>query len=218
MEKGLLNKLKIGFAGLSLIGASYFNSVNAQTSEKNYISKYNTIVHKMLQVEDGLKLDIKKSTNGQKWTEENFKAFPSLQTLDSLIDESKCYIKQKDNYTKKDIEKISENIYSNILKKFPNIKEREKIDLCYRTSLIYLAIGQTNNQPFYGVVVRGVMETPSHMFVRYDSDGMHDPVNPGNLINKEDINIETTTGKVYNDSIPDDSLVKKFIIFREDLK
>ena len=218
MEKGLLNKLKIGFAGLSLIGASYFNSVNAQTSEKNYISKYNTIAHKMLQVEDSLKLDIKKSTKGQKWTEENFKAFPSLQTLDSLIDESKCYIKQKGNYTKKDLEKISENIYSSILKKFPNIKEREKTDLCYRTSLIYLAIGQTNNLPFYGVVVRGVMETPSHMFVRYDSDGMHDPVNPGNLINKEDINIETTTGKVYNDSIPDDSLVKKFIIFREDLK
>ena len=216
MGKGLLNKLKLGFAGLSLIGASYFNSVKAQ--EEDSLKCNNTIVHKMLQVEDGLKLDIKKSTNGQKWTEENFKAFPSLQTLDSLIDESKCYIKQKDNYTKKDIEKISENIYSNILKKFPNIKEREKIDLCYRTSLIYLAIGQTNNLPFYGVVVRGVMETPSHMFVRYDSDGMHDPVNPGNLINKEDINIETTTGKVYNDSIPDDSLVKKFIIFREDLK
>jgi len=35
MGKGLLNKLKIGFAGLSLIGASYFNSVNnlqAQTT------------------------------------------------------------------------------------------------------------------------------------------------------------------------------------------
>ena len=114
MGKGLLNKLKIGFAGLSLIGASYFNSVNAQTSEKNYISKYNTIAHKMLQVEDSLKLDIKKSTKGQKWTEENFKAFPSLQTLDSLIDESKCYIKQKDNYTKLlEITNLQKKIFQN---------------------------------------------------------------------------------------------------------
>ena len=112
MGKGLLNKLKLGFAGLSLIGASYFNSVKAQ--EEDSLKCNNTIVHKMLQVEDSLKPDIKKSTKGQKWTEENFKAFPSLQTLDSLIDESKCYIKQKGNYTKLlEITNLQKKIFQN---------------------------------------------------------------------------------------------------------
>ncbi|MEK6844831.1 MAG: hypothetical protein AABX44_01095, partial [Nanoarchaeota archaeon] len=47
--KNLMQKLKIGFAGLGLIGASYFNSANAQ---ENYQPKYNTLAHKMVMIED----------------------------------------------------------------------------------------------------------------------------------------------------------------------
>ena len=81
------------------------------------------------------------------------------------------------------------------LKQIPSIKERKDEDLCYRNSLIYLAIGQANNIPLYGTITQGAPQQ-DHIFIRYDPDGKHDPLNSNNSINKEDINIETTTGEI----------------------
>ena len=59
----------------------YFNSATAQ---ENYIPKYNTIAHKMLMIEDSLKYDLP-----------GYKVYPSLKTLDELVEGSKSYIPKK---------------------------------------------------------------------------------------------------------------------------
>ena len=175
MKKSLLNKLKLGLAGLSLIGASYFNA----KAQENYIPKYNTISHEILQIEyDSLDCDSIKNS--------------LLKNLDDIIDSSKIFIEKKENYTKQEIAEISMKIHSLALKKCPEIKKEK--DFCYRMSLTYLAVGQENNLPFYGVMNHGL---PGHMFIRFDQkkDG-HNPSNSKDPINKEDINIETTAGKI----------------------
>ena len=57
----------------------YFNSATAQ---ENYIPKYNTIAHKMLMIEDSA---------------DNipFNTYPTLRTLDNLIDNAKIILKKK---------------------------------------------------------------------------------------------------------------------------
>ena len=177
--KNFIQKLKTGIAGLSLMSFLYFNSATAQ---ENYIPKYNTIAHKMLMIEDSA---------------DNipFNTYPTLRTLDNLIDNAKNYIEKKENYTKQEIAEISKKIYGDILKQIPSIKERKDEDLCYRNSLIYLAIGQANNIPLYGTITQGAPQQ-DHIFIRYDPDGKHDPLNSNNSINKKDINIETTTGEI----------------------
>jgi len=76
----------------------------------------------------------------------------------------------------------------------PGIKERT--DICYRKSLIFLAIGRKNNIPFYFI---DIPAEPGHTFIRYDPDAKHDPLNPDNPINKDDINIETTAEGIFSD-------------------
>ena len=81
MGKGLLNKLKLGFAAVGIAGLSYFNSVKAQKEDslryekldklgfvealylrhdpkpnEKYTPKYNTTAHKMLMIEDSGKV------------------------------------------------------------------------------------------------------------------------------------------------------------------
>ncbi len=141
-----MQKLKMGFAGLGLIGASYFNSANAQ---ENYQPKYNTTVHYIIK-------EIQKEN-----------AFINLKTLDKIINESKTIVSKK-NYTEKEAKDLMEKINSRIIEKYPRLDDEKQS--CYYKSLTYLAIGEANNLPLYGVIV------PSHMFVRWDSDGKHNPL------------------------------------------
>ncbi len=143
-------------------------------SQKDYNPKYNNYVYEAIKIRD---------------KEKDF--YPDFKTLDELIDNSKTYIKQKNTYTKKEISEISEKIYTDILKKSYEMKDI--IDKCYRMSMVYLAISEENDLHLYPVII------PNHIFVRYDPDGKHDPLNPNNPINKGDINIETTTGKIKID-------------------
>ena len=165
--KGLKNKVKMGLVGLALAGTTVFNPLSAQ---ENYTPKYNTIAHKMNRIGNNLK----------------------PKTLDKYIDNSKNYIQRKDKYTREDIKNISKNIISDIKKNPPETKTPK--DLCYRNSLIYLAIGEANNLPFYGVM------TIDHIFVRYDPkrDG-NNPLNKNDLRNKGDINIETVVGMIEDE-------------------
>jgi len=207
MGKGLLNKLKISLTTAGIIGTSYFNSTTAQ---ENYIPKYNTLAHKMLMIEDNLD-NIPLNT------------YSNIKTLDKLIDNSKNYIEKKDNYIEKEIAEISQNIYLSIKKELPEIlkeEERDKLFPCYKMSLIYLAIGETNKIPFYGVIIRSPLgEFSGHMFLRYDADGKHDPLNPDNPFNKGDINIETTTGEIQeNGKYSDEEYLKKYHVLRKNLE
>ncbi|KHO54307.1 MAG: hypothetical protein QT10_C0017G0002 [archaeon GW2011_AR19] len=219
MGKGLLNKLKLGFVVIPLAFLD-LNSVKAQANENfdflnyrfKYAPKYNTIAHKMLQIEDSTLLNYISSSEKRFYYPE-LGAFPSLKTLDSLVDNSKNYIRKKENYTKEEINEISKDIYSEIIKIFPDIKkERGEIDLCYRTSLIYLAIGEENKIPFYASLLPG---TPDHIFIRYDPDGQHDPLNQNNSVNERDINIESTTGEIGNS---DDYFINKKCLSKESLE
>ena len=157
---------------------------NKLTDQSDYIPKYNTIAHKMLRIEDSIKIEMP-----------DYKSFPDFRTLDILIDNSKIYIPQKKYYTKNELAEIAYNIYTDISTQFPDIYEKRD-DVCYRNSLIFLAIGETNNLPFYGVTVP---EYPSHIFVRYDPDGKHNALNINDPVNKGDANLETTAGFIIPD-------------------
>ena len=188
-------KIKKYTISLILISSVLFTD-KSSSGQTTYIPRYNTIAHKMLHIEDSLKLDFP-----------GYKIFPDYKTLDALIDNSKTYITKKQNYSKEDIEKIVKKIYSDMINKIPEVKNRKQI--CYETSLIYLAIGQENNLPFYAVTVPGTPE--GHIFVRYDPNGEHDALNPNSEINKGDLDIETTSGKIHKDNnfLPIISDIKK---------
>ena len=104
MGKDLLNKLKLGFAAAGIAGLSYFNSLNAQPSEKNYISKYNTTTHYIIK-------EIQKENS-----------LTSLKTLDEIINESKKIVKENyknDPYNTKNSQKLMEKIGELVEKEFP---------------------------------------------------------------------------------------------------
>lgn len=195
--KNLIKKLKISLLGISTISSILFSCSNNPKLEKN-----NEIVHKILQIEE--------NTDNLP-----FNTCPSLQTLDSLIDNSKEYIEKKEFYTEKDLEKISKKIYSEI-NKLNNLKNIK--DQCYRSSLIYLAIGNANQIPFNIIDIPGA---PGHIFIRYNPDGKHDIINPDNPLNKGDINIETTTGEIQeskNGEYSDNYYIHEFALEKESLK
>lgn len=146
MMKSLIQKLKTGLIGLSIIGASYFNYVQAQ---ENYMPKYNTTTHyiiKEIQKED---------------------AYINLKTLDRIIDQSKRIITKK-NYSEQEAKNLIQKIDSEIIEKYPELDD--SIQSCYFKSLTYLAIGETNNLPLYATIV------PGHIFIRWDPDGKHNPL------------------------------------------
>ena len=206
MKKNLLNKMKLGLAGLSLIGFSYFNA-NAQ---ENYQPKYNTIAHKMLMIEDSVD-DIPNNT------------YPTLKTLDNLIKNAENYLPKKTyspftNYTKEEIKEISKQIYYQIVYgNMPDINQRN--DFCSKSSLVYLAIGQVYNLHFYASMLPSDIERRGHIFVRYDRDGKHDPLNPNNPFNKGDINIETTEGEIEDEKkFSDEFYMKNYYLKKESLE
>ncbi|MDP2673210.1 MAG: hypothetical protein Q8O84_05340 [Nanoarchaeota archaeon] len=198
--KGLIRKLKTGIAGLALIGAPYFNSVNAQTPEKeNYQPKYDTFAHKMVMIEDS-------GIAG---------SHLSLKKLDEVIDLSKKFIK-KTHYTKQELSDLSKKIYSTINSvDYSLAHDNDEAPLfpgdlptCYIYSIYYLGVGQANNLPFYAVSFeKKIIEGPAelivggslgHMFIRYDPNGKHNPANPNDPVNKGDENIEASIGEIQD--------------------
>lgn len=203
------NKIKLGLMGLALSVSVTFSNVNAQENPKEYKPKYRTISHKLLKIEKD---------------EKNY--CHDLKILDNLIENSKEYFPNKkgikgiftkffpkeEYYSKKEIEKISKNIYSNLIEQDSSILKRD--DLCYRTALAYLAVGQKNNLRFYASMISG---EPGHILVRHDSLGNgHDPSNPKDFINRGDINIETTNGNT--EGYQDDYYITKWHVTEKTLE
>ncbi len=210
--KSLIQKLKTSFIGASLIGALYFNA-NAQekNNEDNYKPKYNTIAHKMLMIEDSAD-NIPNNT------------FPTLKTLDNLIDNAKNYLPKKAgitpyaDYSEEEIKEISKQIYHQIIYgNMPEINQRE--DFCYRASLVYLAISQVYNLHFYAFMLPLDINKMEHMSIRCDKNGKHDPLNSGNPVNAGDINIEATAGEIQSqENFSDEYYMKKHCLKKEDLE
>ncbi len=180
-KKNFFQKLKIGFFGISIIGSLFFSC--SQKTPKA-LEKYNTLAHKILMIEDSA---------------DNipFNTCPAIKTLDSLINNSKEYLEKKEFYSKEDLEKISNKIYSEI-SKLPELENRE--DQCYRNSLIYLAIGEANEILFYLVDIPG---HPGHTFIRY----------------KDSVNIETINGEIQkNEKYSNKYYINEFAITKNSLE
>ncbi len=155
--KNLIQKLKTGIIGASLIGASYFNSFNANAQE-NYTPKYNTTTHYIIK-------EIQKEN-----------AFVSPKTLDEIIDKSKKIIKENydgNPYNTEQAKNLMKKINSEIIEKYREL-DLDKSQPCYFRSLTYLAIAEKNNLPLYAIGI------PDHMFVRWDPDGRHIYAEPNN--------------------------------------
>lgn len=205
--KNLAQKLKLGLAGLVLTGSNYFNSANAQ---ENYLPKYNTIAHKMLMIEDSGIADF----------------YHTLKKLDEVIDSSKTFITKK-NYTKQELSELSKKIHStinyfdsrldNYMKEgwfVASLTGEGSLDVCYRYSLYYLAIGEENKIPFHMIEIpKDNGNTLGHVFIRYDPDGKHSSLNLNSQFNKEDVNIEATTKEIEDkNKWTDKYYINKYLI------
>ena len=123
INKTFLNKLKIGFTTLALLGFTSFNSIKAQ----DYQPKYNTTTHYIIK-------EIQKENS-----------FITPKILDNTIDISKKII-TKQNYTEHEAKDLMRKIDSSIFKQNPNLNNEY---FNYNKSLIYLAIAEENNLPLY---------------------------------------------------------------------
>ncbi len=176
-------KLIAGLSILAFLGFASFN--NPAKAQENYKPKYDTPSHKVLLMEKSIKTP-----------------YPTLKTLDNFLDNSKTYIHQKEDYTLKEKEAIVEKIYVDILKKLPGITKRITKDLCYRTSLIYYAIGKENNLEFFPVIVEGYPD--KHVYILWNNKNdntqkKHNFSDSTDIINKGDVNIETILGQLRPD-------------------
>jgi len=149
--------------------------------ESELISKYDTIGHRILDLEAELGVSTE----------------PHKETLDGLIEEAKRTIQVKDTYTREDAIGILRTI-DNILQnnEFKQRREEENIDElpflyegigskkinCFNTSIFYLSVADALNLPIVAV------SAPRHLFVRF-------------ILNEEEINWETTTAREVGNEV-----------------
>mgnify|MGYP001558792390 FL=1 len=195
-EKKFIKNLKMSFIGISAISSLLLScSDNSNLKRTNE----NNIAYKMLQIEDSIDTI-------------PFNTIPSIKTLDSLIDNSKSYIEKKDFYDEKSLKKIGKKIHSEIIKL--NGIENSK-DFCYKSALIYLAIGNANQIPFE------IVDLGEHGFIQNNQDKKHNVLNHNAQVNKGDINIETTTGEIQksqNGKYSDVYYINKFALQKKGLE
>lgn len=161
-KKDFIQKLKTGIIGLSLISSSYFNSFNTNAQNESYHPEYNTTTHYIMK--------------------EIQKEGPSinLKNLDNIISQTKIIIKENykgDPYNTKEAKQLMEKIEDLIEKKYESVENHP----CYEKTLIYLAIAEVNKLPLYPVMI------PSHIFLRWDPDGIHKQRYYSNKITDESI-------------------------------
>jgi Tfp pilus assembly protein PilF len=169
--------------------------------EEQYQPVYNTLAHEVLRMESefGTTMD-------------------DFKLLDSIISDAKDKIEVKKEYSDEDVIKIFKTI-SSILEEheisyevgnlFNEGLKNRTLD-CDRYSFIYKSIGDELGLPLHIVYV------PDHAFIRWDSDGIHDPINDDNPVNKGDLNWETTSSTLTGNrnytafySLFDDDIILK---------
>ena len=163
-----------------------YNSLLKSTPEIQ--RKYNTIVHKIIDIE---------KKDGQEVMDSDYKIF------DEIIDEAKVKIETKSEYSRDEAIEILQTINQIINKRDIIYKETDlpishRLRIgehnCTSLSYIYYAIGQELKLPIHLVYV------PKHVFVRWDADNKHDATKSmDHPINRDDINWETTCSAVSTD-------------------
>ncbi len=187
MKKNKLkNILRAGIISLLFVFGNPSNQVKAQD---NYTSKYNTIGHEAIRIYNG---------------EE------SQRYLDNLID-STSFLFTKKNFSEREGRNLMIKIDSILDKNFKYFNESSTH--CLDKSLGYLAIARKNNLPLEIVYVP---KLGGHVYLRWDSDGKHNPLNSDDIINKGDFEWEATSGKFvidnqYKTSLISNNSIKKGI-------
>jgi len=91
---------------------------------------------------------------------------------------------------------------------------------CIQTALLYHAIGEHYNLPIHLSLAPPIKEE-YHIFVRWDSDGKHDPLNQNNPINKGDLNWDNNSARYNYFEIPygsDEHFISIFGISKKSLE
>lgn len=117
--------------------------------------------------------------------------FHNADTLEMITRNVKKIFAKKEKYSEDEALEMLTAI-DNEIKNLGFRYKYQKFD-CDDISYIYLFIGEKFNLSLHGVFA------PGHMFVRYDSDGRHNPENPADSVNIGDFNWETIEAKVYSD-------------------
>ncbi len=176
--------LKLPLMGISLAGFlfnGYSQDTLRQDKKISFVDsviaeseKYSTTTHFIYEI--------------LKNSETNFHNVNKLETI----------IKNMEKKFEKKWEYSSEEVLDILLAADKEIKNQDlkvktsQLD-CDDLSYIYNAIGERFNLNLF------VVQTPDHMFIRYDSDGKHDASNSNNQVNNGDFNLETTNLEVYYD-------------------
>ena len=147
-----------------------------ETPDVKYTPKYRTIAHEILDLEQNLGV-----------TDSDY------EIIDSIICEAKKRIELKASYTRSEAVKILQSIHSILEEKgfmssiylLFNLSLKKRRFDCSAYSVTFLAIGEVLSLPLH------LVRVPGHIFVRWDPDGQHDPLNKDNPVNREDFNWET---------------------------
>ncbi len=158
-------------------------------AQDTYTPKYNTIGHEAIRI---------------------YKGEESQKYLDNLIDSTK-FLFIKKNFSEKEGRNLMIKIDSILDKNFKYLNESSTP--CFDKSLGYLAIARKNNLPLEMVCVPRL---GGHVYLRWDSDGKHNPLNQEDIINKGDFEWEATSGKFvidnqYKTSLISNNSIKKGI-------
>lgn len=137
--------------------------------------KFSTTIHFIYEIQKGSNLH-----------------FNDVSKLEKIIGNVEEQCEKKERYSEEEVIEILKATDKEI--KNLGIKdERNKFD-CDNLSFIYVAIGERSNINLYAVY------SPEHVFIRYDPDGKHDPLNTKNPVNKGDFNWETLDGEIVKDN------------------
>lgn len=158
--------------------------------------------------------------------------FYSSRIEGKLIDKTRDYINENihkniEDYTNEDKTSVFERI-KGLIKSELRIKYNENILFlsyslrkgkanCYALENLYWINGNALGLPIWPVSIPQEAMPPGkkgHMFVRWDLDGKHDPLNPDNPVNKGDVNWECSSGAEISDKF----YIDKFELDEKDIE
>ncbi len=175
-KQKIKNLIKAGAISLPLILSNPI-----QSKAQDYIPKYNTIGHKVMKIQgqaDSIKFTYK--------------------TLDNFLDKVNKNIEFKNNYTEKEAKNILKKLDS-----FSIMDETQPEEGCFEEVCFYLSAKDLAKQkgkkfPIYAVPMK--TDKSRHLFIRYDTNGIHNYLNPKDPINKGDFNYSEGANIFFTDS------------------
>ena len=187
VEPGLVSTRRHFLRGMEAVAAALafpIPDLGVETSDNKYTPKYRTIAHDILDLEQDLGT-----------TDSDY------EILDSIIYETTKKVEVKSSYTRPEAVRVLRTIHSILKEKgftshvyvlFNSSLKKKRFD-CSAYSITFLAIGEVLGLPLH------LVRAPGHIFVRWDPDGQHEPLDKDSPVNREDFNWETVIESVRSD-------------------